>query len=41
MYSDNGIPASAENNRRKWYSDVTAIRASSVTSIGVSRWVSM
>ena len=34
MYSDSGTPASAENSRRKWYSVVTAIRASSVTSIG-------
>ena len=41
MYSDSGIPASAENSRRKWYSDVSAIRASSATSIFWSRCRSM
>ena len=41
MYSDSGIPASAENIRRKWYSEVSAIRARSATSIFSSRCRSM
>lgn len=40
-YSESGMPASAENIRRKWYSDVMAIRASSAASTGSSRCSSM
>jgi chloramphenicol 3-O phosphotransferase len=38
---DSGIPASAENSRRTWYSEVTTIRARSATSIRWSRRHSM
>ncbi|GAA3311746.1 hypothetical protein GCM10020295_82120 [Streptomyces cinereospinus] len=41
MYSDSGIPASAENIRRRWYSEVAATRASSPTSTELSSCRSM
>lgn len=41
MYSDSGIPASAENIRRRWYCEVAAIRASSPTSMEPSSCRSM
>src|SRR5690606_15953236 len=40
-YSDSGMPASAEDIRRRWYSEVAARRASSATSTCWSRRSSM